>query len=305
MKFALLQLLSLCHTTSPLCHPMPPLSATEILLRLECTRSKKKERKQLNNLLVFMALRGRHSATTYYQYCPFATVPPSSQLSHTHLTTFASARTVEQAMLDHAARNHAHPKIAYRLLDIANDKAVVAFAAREGLFERVCCFLTLHWIRDKAAALRNMEHLTAPGGECLVVFNTRVSLQQVLRAMIASGKWKRHEHVLESALPESWEFYDVDTMVSKLEGLVASTSLVALSCEVVTLQVGSPEIDLEVRALCAAVPIYPHMKEEGKAEVEEFVRNLALQDGCVNFSVTGITHQLRCVIHARKPVLSS
>ncbi|XP_054926380.1 juvenile hormone acid O-methyltransferase-like isoform X1 [Dermacentor andersoni] len=215
------------------------------------------------------------------------------------------AADFSQAMLDHAARNHAHPKIAYRLLDIANDKAVSAFAAREGLFERVCCFLTLHWISDKAAALRNLEYLTAPGGECLVVFNPRVAPQQVLRAMIASGKWKRHEHVLKYALPESWEFYDVDTMVSKLEGLVASTSLVALSCEVVPLQVGSPEIDLEVRALCAAIPIYPHMKKEGQVEVEEFVRNLALQDGCVNFSVTGITHQLRCVIHARKPVLSS
>ncbi|XP_075550081.1 juvenile hormone acid O-methyltransferase-like [Dermacentor variabilis] len=99
-------------------------------------------------------------------------------------------------MLDHAARNHAHPKIEYLLLDIANDKAVSACAAREGLFERVCCFLTLHWISDKAAALRNLERLTAPGGECLVVFNPRVSMQQVLRAMIASGKWKRHEHAL-------------------------------------------------------------------------------------------------------------
>ncbi|XP_075548212.1 juvenile hormone acid O-methyltransferase-like [Dermacentor variabilis] len=215
------------------------------------------------------------------------------------------AADFSQAMLDHAARNYAHPKIAYRLLDIANDKAVAAFAEREGLFERVCCFLTLHWINDKAAALRNLERLTAPGGECLVVFNPRVAPQQVLRAMIASGKWKRHEHVLKSALPESWELYDVDTMVSKLEGLVASTSLMALSCEVVPLQVGSPEIDLEVRALCAAVPIYPDMKEEDQAEVEEFVRNLALQNGCVNFSVTGITHQLRCVIHARKPVVSS
>ncbi|XP_065290319.1 juvenile hormone acid O-methyltransferase-like [Dermacentor albipictus] len=157
------------------------------------------------------------------------------------------AADFSQGMLDHAAKKHAHPKIAYRLLDITNDKAVSAFAAREGLFERVCCFLTLHWINDKAAALRNLEHLTAPGGECLVVFNPRVSMQQVLRAMIASGKWKKHEHVLKSVLPESWEFDDVDTMVSKLEGLVASTRLVALSCEVVTLQVGSPEIDLEVR----------------------------------------------------------
>ncbi|XP_054927299.1 uncharacterized protein [Dermacentor andersoni] len=215
------------------------------------------------------------------------------------------AADFSQAMLDHAARNHAHPKIAYRLLDIANDKAVSAFAEREGLFERVCCFLTLHWIRDNAAAFRNLEHLTAPGGECLVVFNPRVSLQQVLRAMIASGKWKRHEHALKSALPESWELYDVDTMVSKLEGLVASTSLVALSCEVVPLQVGSPEIDVEVRVLCAHIPIYRHMKKEDQAEVEEFVRNLALQNGCVNFSTTGITHQLRCVVHARKPVLSS
>ncbi|XP_049525683.1 uncharacterized protein LOC119456320 isoform X2 [Dermacentor silvarum] len=213
------------------------------------------------------------------------------------------AADIAQSMLDYAARKHAHPKIAHRFLDIVDDKAVSAFAEREGLFERVCSFLTLHWISDKAAALRNLERLTAPGGQCLVVFNPRVAPQQLINAMIESGKWKRHEHALKSALPESWELYDVNTMVSKLQGLVASTSLVALSCEVVPLQVVSPEIDLEVRALCAHVPIYRHMKKEEQAEVEEFARNLALQNGCVNFSVTGITHQLRCVIHARKPRL--
>ncbi|KAH6930380.1 hypothetical protein HPB50_013165 [Hyalomma asiaticum] len=210
-----------------------------------------------------------------------------------------------QTMLDYAAREHAHPKIAHRLLDITDDDAVSAFIEREGLFERVCCFLTLHWIRDKVAALKNLERLTAPGGQCLVVFHPRVAPQQFFRAMVESGKWKKQERVLKSALPQSWEHYDVDTMTSELKKLVASTSLVVLSCEVTTVPVVSPGIDEAVRALCSEAPIYRNMSKEEQAEVEEFARHLALQGGCVNFSVTGITHQNKCTIHAFKPRLLS
>lgn len=208
-----------------------------------------------------------------------------------------------QVMLDYACRKHAHPKIVHRLLDVASDEAVSAFVQQEGLFERVCSFLVLHWIRDKVAVLRNMERLMAPGGQCLVVFNTKVSPQQLIRAMLDSGKWARHEHVLRSALPDSWEHDDVNSITQKLEALVGSSGLVSLKCEVVLLKAPSPHIDVVVRSLCSQVPFYQFLTEEEKAELEAFARNFCLQGRCVNYSVTGTTELQRCVIHAYKPKL--
>ncbi|XP_077484639.1 uncharacterized protein LOC144094596 [Amblyomma americanum] len=215
------------------------------------------------------------------------------------------AADCSQAMLDHASRKHAHPKIVHRLVDISSDEAVSAFAEREGLFERVCCFLLLHWIRDKVAVLRNIERLIAPGGQCLVVFCTKVAPQQLMRAMLESGKWVRQEHALRSALPDSWENDDEDSIEGKLEGLVASTGLVSLKCDAVVFKVPSPHIDVVVRSLCCHVPLYQFMSEEEKAELEKFSRNFCLQGRCVNYSDTGTVELQRCVIQAYKPWLQS
>ncbi|KAL1481466.1 hypothetical protein MTO96_034458 [Rhipicephalus appendiculatus] len=102
-----------------------------------------------------------------------------------------------QAMVDHARTAHAHPKIGYRLLDISRDDDVSRFIAEEGRFQRVYSFLALHLIKDKAAALKNVERLLTPGGECLVIWKASINMQKRLhRALLESESWARYHDIL-------------------------------------------------------------------------------------------------------------
>ncbi|KAK8763208.1 hypothetical protein V5799_034182 [Amblyomma americanum] len=97
-----------------------------------------------------------------------------------------------KAMIDYAKRVHAHPKVEHRLLDIAIDDEVTDFIAKEGCFQRVYSFLALHWIEDKCAALRNIERLLTPGGECLVIFNPYPGPAQLYQALLDSDSWAKY-----------------------------------------------------------------------------------------------------------------
>ncbi|XP_037505510.1 juvenile hormone acid O-methyltransferase-like [Rhipicephalus sanguineus] len=102
---------------------------------------------------------------------------------------------ISEAMLDYARTAHCHPKVDYRLLDITADQGVSRFIAEEGRFQRVYSFLALHCIQDKAAALRNIERLMTPGGECLVMYNPYARLAQFHRALLESESWGKYHDV--------------------------------------------------------------------------------------------------------------
>ncbi|KAH7972458.1 hypothetical protein HPB52_012446 [Rhipicephalus sanguineus] len=101
-----------------------------------------------------------------------------------------------QAMLDHAKTVHAHPKIVYKLLDISKDDDVSRFVAEEGRFQRVYSFLAFHCIEDNAAALRNVERLLTPGGECLVIWKACPSMTVPLhRALLETELGAKYHDV--------------------------------------------------------------------------------------------------------------
>lgn len=206
-----------------------------------------------------------------------------------------------KAMIDYAKRAHAHPKVEHRILDIAMDDQVTEFIANEGRFQRVYSFLTLHWIEDKRAALRNIERLMAPGGECLVIFSPYPGPAQLYQALLDSDAWAKYSDVLKDAMPVFSEPKSPASFRKRLTDLVSGTGLVPLSCELVRLTISSASIDDAVRLFTIGNAVYPHLTEEEKPVLERFVRTFMLQERCCNFSSSGTTHQLRFVFHGYKP----
>nr|XP_054923432.1 juvenile hormone acid O-methyltransferase-like [Dermacentor andersoni] len=206
-----------------------------------------------------------------------------------------------EAMLDYARMVHAHPKIDHRLLDIAVDDDVSRFIAEEGRFERVYSFLAFHWIQNRAAALKNIERLMTPGGECLVIYNPYPSPALLYRALLESKSWAKYHDVIWSAMPVFHEHSDAVSLRKNLFDLVKLTGLIPLTCELVAINVKSASIDDAVRLFTIGTPIYNLLAEEEKAELFKFVKNFMLQGHCSNFSTEGTTKQLRFIFHGYKP----
>lgn len=205
------------------------------------------------------------------------------------------------AMIDYAVREYGHPKIEHRMLDIAIDDQVSQFIAIEGQFDRVYSFLTLHWIHDKAAALRNVERLLTTGGECLIVFNPHPGPLQLSKAMTNCDRWKEYSDVLKKVGPEFPDTHDPAYLRNYLIDIVRSTSLVPLTCELMRVEAPSASIEEISRLLLHTNPVYPLLTEEGKAELENFTKDFLKKERCSSYSCTGTTQKLRFVFHGYKP----
>ncbi|KAL3219150.1 hypothetical protein MRX96_030602 [Rhipicephalus microplus] len=180
------------------------------------------------------------------------------------------------AMVDYAARVHGHAKIDHRLLDITVDKDV-----------------------DRAAALKNIERLMTPGGECLIVYNPQPGPAMLNRAFLESESWAKYRDVM--SVPVYHELGDAVSLRKNLSELVKQTGIVPLSCELVRINVKSANIDDVARLFAIATPFYPLLTEEEKLDLFKFVKNFMLQGRCSNFSTSGTTEQLRFVFHGYKP----
>ncbi|KAH7946485.1 hypothetical protein HPB49_025641 [Dermacentor silvarum] len=86
------------------------------------------------------------------------------------------------AMLEHARLRHGHDMIEYLHLDIVSSD-VDEFVKQHGHFTRVFSFHLLHWVKDRAQALKNIEKLIAPEGECFIVFEHCIPIFEVFMAL--------------------------------------------------------------------------------------------------------------------------
>ncbi|KAK8756447.1 hypothetical protein V5799_000851 [Amblyomma americanum] len=237
-------------------------------------------------------------------------------------------------MLKFARENRSDPKIEYQGLDVLADEAVARFVRAEGRFQRVYSFLVLHWIADHRHALRNIEALTAPAGECFLVFSNNLAVFDVFTAMMRSARWSKysdvyatrnapilmrswctalltHLHclnglfsvgqVLLRVLPETRDMEDVISLRSHLVSVVRATSLLPLACEVFRLT-GDMGLSKE-RALdffCLVNPVYPSLDDGERAELRSFTDDV-MRDFTRRRSGRAIGEHQLLVIHACKP----
>ncbi|KAK8764387.1 hypothetical protein V5799_033003, partial [Amblyomma americanum] len=72
------------------------------------------------------------------------------------------------------------------------DDDVARFVREQGRFQRVFSFLTVQWMADQRHAMRNIEALMAPGGECFLLFSARLNAHEVLMAVKNSPRWSKY-----------------------------------------------------------------------------------------------------------------
>ncbi|KAH7969194.1 hypothetical protein HPB52_015773 [Rhipicephalus sanguineus] len=198
---------------------------------------------------------------------------------------------ISEAMLDYARNVNAHPKVHYRRLDITADEDVSRFIAEEGRFQRVYSFFALHCIQDKAAALRNIERLMTPGGECLIIYHPYAQSAKYYRALLESGLWEKYHGVLWRTMPVFHETDDPVFLRKSFLDLVKLTGIVPLSCELLQVNVKNVDLDVISRSFAKISPIYDLLTEEEKPLSFKFTEKFLLQGRCSGFSTTGSTQQ--------------
>nr|XP_054934038.1 uncharacterized protein LOC126543566 [Dermacentor andersoni] len=112
-------------------------------------------------------------------------------------------------MVEHAARHSRHEKIEYGKLDIVSEEDVGGFIDEHGLFDRVYSFNTLSWVRDQAAALKNVARLLKPRGECLLVFPASLEPLDVNRNVAKLERWSKYSHV---SIDRRWHLSPVQSI---------------------------------------------------------------------------------------------
>ncbi|XP_072144570.1 juvenile hormone acid O-methyltransferase-like isoform X4 [Dermacentor andersoni] len=105
------------------------------------------------------------------------------------------------AMLEYARSHHMHDMIDYVLFDIVKDD-VNKFLNEHGPFARVYSFNMLHWVKDRAQAMKNIEKMIAPGGECFVIFEHCIPMFEVFIALAESPRWKQYAQPVDNVKEE-------------------------------------------------------------------------------------------------------
>lgn len=207
-----------------------------------------------------------------------------------------------EAMVNYAKIVHGHPKIDRRLLDITVDEEVKRFIDEEGRFQRVYSFLALHWIEDKRAALKNIERLMTPGGECLVIYKACIGPGEPLyRALLESASWAKYHDVIRRTMGVLPEPCSPVALRNGLLNLVKQTGLVPLTCELLKITLDGASIDEAARLYTVGNALYPLLTKEEKPELLKFTKDVLLRGLRSDITSVASTQQLRLIFHGYKP----
>ncbi|XP_077544575.1 uncharacterized protein LOC144157626 [Haemaphysalis longicornis] len=204
------------------------------------------------------------------------------------------------AMLAFAREKHPHPKIEYRNLDLMSDDEVAAFVREHGHFQRVYSFLTLHWITDQHHAVRNIEALMSPGGECFLVFSATIVQFDIYAALVESPRWQKYSNLLKGFLPPT-RAMDLDSLRAHAASLVREASLCPLSCEVFhTSAVMKKTVEEAADTFTSSNAILPLVGDDEKAELRQFIYDF-IDDLLKRTSGRRFKGRQMVGIHAYKP----
>ncbi|KAL1422746.1 hypothetical protein MTO96_003828 [Rhipicephalus appendiculatus] len=204
-------------------------------------------------------------------------------------------------MLEYARIHHNHEKIRYLHLDIVEGD-VDKFVTENGRFARVFSMYVMHWIKDKARAMRNIEKLMAPGAECFIVFENSIPMFEVLMALADLPQWEEYAKVLLEKVPSTARSTDITFLRSRLLGVLDETNLKPLACEVLRLPlVEIPDLEEATDRIVSFNPIYPLITDEKKDELIHTTRKILAEraQGIAEGRVQN--YRLTFLIHAFKP----
>ncbi|XP_050036088.1 uncharacterized protein [Dermacentor andersoni] len=204
-------------------------------------------------------------------------------------------------MLEYASLHHRHDKIRYLHLDIVGSD-VDKFVNKHGLFARVYSVYVLHWITDRAQALRNIEKLMAPAAECFVLFENSIPLFEVLMALAESPRWKEYAKVLLEKVPGTARSTDITFLRSQLLSTLEKTNLKPLTCEVLQLPVlRVHNLEDATDRMVSYNPIYPLINDDEKKELCRSTADIlaAREQGIAEGRAEN--YRFTYVIHAYKP----
>lgn len=93
-------------------------------------------------------------------------------------------------VVDYAREHTWHPDLTYDVMDIEKDGDVARLLDTYGKFDRVYSFMCFHFVKDQAAAYRNVGKLLADDGECVVVSCVATALTDIWLQVHETQKWK-------------------------------------------------------------------------------------------------------------------
>ncbi|KAH8022712.1 hypothetical protein HPB51_001933 [Rhipicephalus microplus] len=207
------------------------------------------------------------------------------------------------AMLEYARIHHSHEKIRYEHLDIVEGD-VDRFVTEHGLFARLFSFNSMHWIKDKARAFRNMEKLMHREQSALSYSRSLSQYSRSLWLWQVHYDGKKHAEVLLERVPSTACCMDITSLRAQLWRVLNETNLTPLACEVLRLPVVEiPNLDDATDRIVSYNPIYRLIKE--KDELIQSTRKILAE------RAQGITegrvrnYRFTFVIHAFKPTEAS
>lgn len=206
----------------------------------------------------------------------------------------------DPTMISFAKLHHEHEKISYQILDIV-DGDVESFVREHGLFARVFSFNLLHWVKDRARAMRNIEKLMAPGGECFILFQHTIPMFEFIMGLAESERWKKYDKALQNSIPLTARSTDLCAMRQHLQDLLNETDLKPLACEVLRLRREKlPSLKDATDRLVSFNPIYNLLNDEEKEELFKFAATFASEQAQAIADGSIPRNWLTYVIHAYK-----
>ncbi|XP_064476168.1 juvenile hormone acid O-methyltransferase-like [Ornithodoros turicata] len=108
---------------------------------------------------------------------------------------------ISSDMVEYAREHHAHPKLAYDVLDICGDMSM--FKKQYGQFRRVYSFFAMHWLEDQDKGFKNVEELMTPDGECLLAYVGSQPAFDILEQLATMQRWRAYADCFRRYVPLS------------------------------------------------------------------------------------------------------
>ncbi|XP_019628710.1 PREDICTED: juvenile hormone acid O-methyltransferase-like [Branchiostoma belcheri] len=185
----------------------------------------------------------------------------------------------------YASQHNSSPNVLYDVSDISDASTIKP--ELQGTFSKVVSLQVLHWVQDKAAALKVLHSCLKPRGEILLWFCTDVSkICQISPGLASHPKWKNY---LKDFQPNLFPWPSSDIVKERHSShLLEECGFEVLSCHLKKLQYSftcqeqwKKSMSALLRHLCY-IPEDKH--EEFLNDAEKMARDVRLLSG--DFKIT-------------------
>ncbi|XP_078594833.1 juvenile hormone acid O-methyltransferase-like [Branchiostoma floridae x Branchiostoma japonicum] len=201
--------------------------------------------------------------------------------------------------ISYARTNNSSPNVRYHVADAADPSTIKP--EWRGAFNKVVSFFVLHWVKDKATALKALNSCLKPGGEIVFVcVSDKSKFHEVPLELSSLPKWSIY---LKDAAPALFPWPSSDIMITneqRSSRLMEACGYEVIACDIKKYPHCYISRDQVRGVLRPTLPHLSYIPDDKQEEFMEDLEKLAAERHWITGKGAPTMHEVYVAIRARK-----